>query len=158
MKALSIKQPWAWAIIHGGKPVENRDWRYPPKYRGPLFIHASKTFDWDGFEWITLNIKKLGLSPQDVPQYEKFYRGGLIGIVNMVDVVTEHPSPWFFGPLGFVLEDPRPLEFFRCNGQLGIFDLPVRKNCLHCLGVMCDLFSTQCTGDPYCEEYVNDGL
>jgi len=22
--ALSVRQPWAWAIIHAGKPVENR--------------------------------------------------------------------------------------------------------------------------------------
>ena len=26
MKALTIKQPWAWAIIHAGKDIENRDW------------------------------------------------------------------------------------------------------------------------------------
>ena len=23
-KALSVRQPWAWAIIHGGKDIENR--------------------------------------------------------------------------------------------------------------------------------------
>ena len=27
MKALSIRQPWAWAILHAGKDIENRDWR-----------------------------------------------------------------------------------------------------------------------------------
>lgn len=38
MKALTVQQPWAWAIIHGGKNTENRtqSWRY----RGPLAIHA----------------------------------------------------------------------------------------------------------------------
>lgn len=37
MKALTVQQPWAWAIFHG-KPIENRTqcWRY----RGPLAIHA----------------------------------------------------------------------------------------------------------------------
>lgn len=24
--ALSIRQPWAWAILHAGKDIENRDW------------------------------------------------------------------------------------------------------------------------------------
>ena len=24
MKALTVQQPWAWAIVHGGKDVENR--------------------------------------------------------------------------------------------------------------------------------------
>ena len=42
--ALSVRQPWAWAILEGGKDVENRAWkRQPPKHRGPLLIHAGKT-------------------------------------------------------------------------------------------------------------------
>jgi hypothetical protein len=24
--ALTVRNPWAWAIAHGGKPVENRSW------------------------------------------------------------------------------------------------------------------------------------
>ena len=40
MKALSIQQPWAWAIVNGFKPVENRTWR--TNYTGPLLIHAGK--------------------------------------------------------------------------------------------------------------------
>ena len=41
MKALSVCQPWAWAIVHGIKKVENR-WR-PTRHRGPLVIHASRS-------------------------------------------------------------------------------------------------------------------
>lgn len=41
MKALSVCQPWAHAILALGKNVENRSW--PTSYRGPLLIHASKT-------------------------------------------------------------------------------------------------------------------
>lgn len=46
MKALSIRQPWAYAIVHLGKRIENRsraDGRMPAlcRYRGPLLIHAS---------------------------------------------------------------------------------------------------------------------
>lgn len=39
-KALSIRQPWADAIIWHDKDVENRNW--PTKFRGPFCIHASK--------------------------------------------------------------------------------------------------------------------
>ena len=39
VRALTVRQPWAWAIIYGGKDLENRRWR--TSYRGPL-IHASK--------------------------------------------------------------------------------------------------------------------
>ena len=27
MKALSIRPPWAWAILHAAKDVENRTWK-----------------------------------------------------------------------------------------------------------------------------------
>lgn len=42
LPALSIIQPWAWAIMEAGKDIENRTW--PTPYRGPLVIHAAKTF------------------------------------------------------------------------------------------------------------------
>lgn len=42
MKALSIKQPWADAIVHGDKRVENRTRPAPPKYIGTrILIHSS---------------------------------------------------------------------------------------------------------------------
>jgi hypothetical protein len=39
VKALSIRQPWVWAIVHAGKDIENRTWWTP--YRGPVLIHAA---------------------------------------------------------------------------------------------------------------------
>ena len=39
MKALSVRAPWWWAILHG-KPVENRDWH--TNFRGVVLLHASK--------------------------------------------------------------------------------------------------------------------
>lgn len=41
---LSIRRPWTWLILHGGKNVENRTWT--TTYRGLLLIHASG--GWDG--------------------------------------------------------------------------------------------------------------
>lgn len=43
MKAISIKQPWAWAIANGHKTIETRTW--PTKYRGEILIVASKAPD-----------------------------------------------------------------------------------------------------------------
>jgi hypothetical protein len=40
MKALSIRQPWAWLIVKGYKDIENRTWA--TKLRGRVFVHASK--------------------------------------------------------------------------------------------------------------------
>ena len=39
LRVLAVRQPWAWAIVHGGKDVENRARSLGP-YRGPVAIHA----------------------------------------------------------------------------------------------------------------------
>lgn len=134
MKALSIQQPWAWAIFNG-KPVENRDWS--TSYRGPLLIHAGKKFDDEGFDWICDEHERLGLSLDIIPAVKDgaFFCGGLIGIVDMVDCVQEHDdrwnneapwrgNPWFSGRYGFVFANPRLIEFVPYRGKLGIFDVP----------------------------------
>lgn len=43
MKALSLRQPWAWLVAAGYKTIETRTWS--SKYRGPLLIHASGKWD-----------------------------------------------------------------------------------------------------------------
>lgn len=46
MMALTVKQPWAWAIVHSTKRVENRTWPPPDKIiRQRIAIHAGATFD-----------------------------------------------------------------------------------------------------------------
>ena len=119
MKALSIRQPWAWAILHAGKNVENRTWH--TSYRGPLLIHAGKGFDKFGKWWL---INTLGLAvPGNLP------RGGIVGRVRLVDCVThmDYDAPWFAGPFGFVLADPEEILFYNCVGRLGIFEAPLQE-------------------------------
>ncbi|HEV8462094.1 MAG TPA: hypothetical protein VGQ38_15450 [Gaiellaceae bacterium] len=43
MKALSFTQPWLWAILHGGKRIENRVAWKGCSYRGPILLHAAKS-------------------------------------------------------------------------------------------------------------------
>lgn len=46
MKALTIRQPWADAIAHGTKRVENRSWKLPAKHHGArILIHAGAQLD-----------------------------------------------------------------------------------------------------------------
>lgn len=45
---LTIKQPWAGAIVDLQKSPENRSW--DTGYRGPLAIHAGKGWDRDGHD------------------------------------------------------------------------------------------------------------
>lgn len=134
-----MRQPWAWAIIHGGKDVENRTQAWT--YRGPLAIHAGAQISERGKE--------------AVPRIVNEQRGGdgfglylganhfsaLIGTVDLVDVHVAHDgcceSPWAereYREAGgrlrkeiahLVLENPRPLpEPIPARGMLGLWTPP----------------------------------
>jgi hypothetical protein len=48
MRALTIRQPWAGAIAHQTKRIENRSWKLPAKHHGTrILIHAAATRDRD---------------------------------------------------------------------------------------------------------------
>lgn len=115
MRALSIRQPWAWAVVHGFKPVENRTWW--SNYLGPLAIHAGKTFDDDGYDFIASAFPEIRL-----PSRTGFELGGFIGAVDMVGCVAAHPSRWFFGPKAFVFENPKAVPLVAARGMQGLFD------------------------------------
>jgi hypothetical protein len=119
-KALSIRQPWAWAIINAGKDIENRDWA--TKFRGPVCIHAAKK--WGVEERLDIDcIHRLSGVRFPIGQPNL---GGIVGIAEIVDCVDMSESPWFFGPYGFVLRNVQPVEFIPVKGALGFFDW--RKN------------------------------
>jgi len=120
MKTLSIRQPWAWLIIKGEKPVENRGWF--SNYTGPLLIHASSTFDKAVYQWVRKNFPRI-----KIPTPSKYYLGAIIGSVQMVACVTPfaYQSVWFSGPYGFLFEKPKEYDnAVPCRGQLGFFDVP----------------------------------
>ena len=128
MKALSIRQPWAWAILHAGKDIENRDWRC--KVRGRVLVHASKgmTFnEYDGALNFMHGVSETYPFPKGLtlPRASALTRGALVGSVEIVDCVSASSSPWFMGTFGFVLRDPvafkQPIPF---KGALAFFDVP----------------------------------
>lgn len=127
MRALSIRQPWAWLIVHAGKDIENRSWA--TKYRGPLLVHASmgatKSQYWDAMAFIYDREKPLLPHDFKVPALEELQRGGIIGRVDVVDCVAASDSGWFMGEFGLVLRNPEPLPFRLFKGSLGLFKVPV---------------------------------
>jgi hypothetical protein len=119
---LSIRQPWAWLICHGGKDIENRSW--PSRFRGKFLVHASKGMTRDEYEEASWTADDNGV---DLPPYEQLERGGIVGVAEIVDCVNRSESPWFFGEYGFVLRNAKPLPFHECKGALGFFRLPNAK-------------------------------
>lgn len=118
MKALSILQPWAWLIINGHKDVENRSW--PTRFRGRFLVHAGKK--WGREQEEDLARVRAQLPKLIIP--DRFDVGGIVGTATVIDCVSRSPSPWFFGPWGFVLEKPATCPFIPYRGQLGWFEIP----------------------------------
>lgn len=116
--ALSIRQPWAWAIIHAGKDIENRNWR--TDVRGPICIHASSGMTKS--EWSEGAYFISRLTGVSTPAAISLDRGGIIGTAEIVGCVDASDSPWFFGRYGFVLRNAQPVNFIPVKGLLGFFD------------------------------------
>jgi hypothetical protein len=139
-RALSIRQPWAWAILNAGKDIENRSWR--THYRGRICIHAGSAIqprNLAEFKWILPDViawhhhaatstKEAKTPPptmEDLWPSQRFFidqpRGGIIGTAEIVDCVDHSDSPWFTGPYGFVLANVQPVPFIPVKGAQGMF-------------------------------------
>jgi hypothetical protein len=115
MKAVSIHQPWAWAILHAGKNVENRTWR--THHRGPLLIHVARSRKSYDRQDATLWPKLYGV---ELPAWDELTTGAILGVVDVVDCVEVGPggdlgergtSPWALeGYFGWVLANPRTFD------------------------------------------------
>ncbi len=139
MRILTIRQPWARAIIHGGKDIENRVRNIAGSYRGPVAIHAGAAWDWEA---------QFPVGDTPHPTSRSLVRSAIIGVVDLVgshvvkesaserNVCFDHHtptgdvcSPWaqpfnqFVGYRGYhlVLANPRPLaEPIPFKGGLGL--------------------------------------
>lgn len=146
MKALSIRQPWAWAILHAGKRIENRDWKgyggnsgRDKGFRGEFLIHASKRPNPTATKREALDFRDFcrerriqlpdGETPGKLTINDLFRNcGGIVGVARVVDIRPngDNPlDPWAIpGLLGIVLEDVRPLPLIACPGALGWWPVP----------------------------------
>jgi hypothetical protein len=122
MRALSIRQPWAWLIVNGHKDIENRVWS--TRYVGPLVIHASKGMTNDEYDDVA---DMLADDPRlchiKLPDRTVIERGGIVGMAHCNGSVDQCASPWFFGPYGFVLSKQRAFPMIPFKGQLGFFEV-----------------------------------
>lgn len=116
MKALSIRQPWAWAIIAGHKRIENRSWQ--TAYRGPLLIHAGGRMSASDLDALRVRALDEGFV---MPRAADLKLGGIIGQVALDDMVADSTDRWFAGPYGWILSQLRRCRFRPMRGQLRLF-------------------------------------
>lgn len=121
MKALSVRQPWAYAIIHSTKNIENRGW--PINYRGDILIHAAKTCTKKAYFEAKEFCQDMGVV---IPDLISLRRGQVIGIVTIIDCqFSPVASGWAMpGQYHWKLENPREITPIPYIGQLGIFEVP----------------------------------
>lgn len=120
--ALAVRQPWAWALIHAGKDVENRSWvrwKKDWKWRGRVAILASAGMKRDEYLDAQAFMRSLDV---DCPSPDALVRGAVIGSVQILSNVWASPSPWFVGPGALVLTEPEPALPVPAKGQLGFFE------------------------------------
>lgn len=144
MRVLTVRQPWAWAIIHGQKDIENRSRNIAGSYRGPVAIHAGKAFDFSGAG----ACREIAADyPRDPGRWRRsdWTFGAIIGVVDLVDVHQGHNTEQDrmravrscfqvgkpFGPCSpwaepdcwhLVLANPRPFaEPIPAKGRLGLW-------------------------------------
>jgi hypothetical protein len=147
VKALTIKQPWLWCITDATKRVENRTWKPPFNMIGQrIALHASKSHtkdDWHRAQdaCAIKQVPRPGTSQDLVPLGAIVATAVIVGYV----VVEEKPNttpreveasknamhydhrsdPWFFGPVGWLLDDVRKLtQPIPCKGALGLWTVP----------------------------------
>jgi hypothetical protein len=138
VRALTLWRPWPWAILFGGKRIENRPWVPPRTIIGErIALHAGKTFDEHGSEYIL----SVCPAPRDKP--ERYRYEGIVGTA-VVDQwfryeegapwlftakyaagVDDSQERWCFGPVCWVLRDVRALpEPIACKGAMGLWVVP----------------------------------
>lgn len=136
MRALTIRQPWAFAITALGKDVENRSRNIAGKYRGRVAIHAAKGVGTlDEYFAASAAIRDLtGIFPMF---HAPSRHGAVVAVAELVavdppgpplpeGVVPEGRSRWAMpGHFQLVLDDVRELAHpVPARGALGLWTLP----------------------------------
>ena len=137
MKALSIRQPWAWLIVNGYKDVENRTWDCPSTFTLPqrIYVHTGAALVEKQAIADVLRVLNFEQSETFMLGLGEMVFGAIVGEVT-VNAWTDGwaaGSPWFEGPYGLILCNPiaytKPIPY---KGRLRLFEV---KYCPQCGGL-----------------------
>ncbi len=141
MKALSIRQPWAYLVAHGYKPVENRNNWQQPRFRGEMAIHASQSITRKEHLDCVDFVVSCSL-PGEIPPYQSYPLGMIVAVVDVVDIIPPRGEDesyqhaffrcpegardwWDQDQSGILVANVRRLTpAVRCKGMLGLWTVP----------------------------------
>ena len=111
MKAITIKQPWAYLIASGIKDIENRTWK--THFRGRIYIHASAKMAnfWSTDQASIVHDELVKISLDDYEKTTGLF-SAIIGEVDIVDCVINHPSIWAEKSENYSLFNPKGVPAF----------------------------------------------
>ena len=130
MKFLSVRQPYAWAIVRGYKPVENRNWQTnnpAMRFRGPVLIQAGLQEMREHIDGVVESVAiqtKRKVTDVRTEYHENRHFGAIVGATTVTDIVSEMDNDWFFGPYGLVLKNSAWCYPVPCRGMQGFINCP----------------------------------
>lgn len=129
MKALTLTQPWATAIVEGRKVVETRSWS--ASYRGTILIHAAKGWRRDDMRYaVELHRRGVLATPaRDLPRGAIVARARLVAIYRVediaaIDLLERELGDYSPGRFAWQLEDVEPIAPIPWRGALGLWEGP----------------------------------
>ena len=143
VRALSLTQPWADAVLYAGKRIENRIKWKNSNFRGAFLIHAAKGCTKADYADVVSFLERRRIEWRP-PPYDALVRGGIVGVASVEGIVlptkggTERVvgSPgaaatfalqrdsWWMGAFALLLDGVRAVPFVEHPGSLGFFRVP----------------------------------
>jgi hypothetical protein len=133
MKVITIKQPYAQLICERIKTIENRSWK--TSFRGRVLIHTSAKPNRYPLDMVFTEKQLDEMLKNNTENYwcgheyfgAKYYDSAIIGSVEIVDCVKDHPSVWAEkGVWNWILDNavlfPEPI--LKVSGKLSFWDYP----------------------------------
>lgn len=118
MKALTVQQPWAWAVLSGRINFFMEP--FPPKIRGYFLIHSGIAYDDIMHDWLERDGTVVPLS---LPKVQ------LLGYARLLNVTTRRiggPQPVISGRFVFTLADIERITPYVAAGRRGFWPVPRR--------------------------------
>jgi hypothetical protein len=136
MRAFTVRQPWAWAIIWAGKNIENRRTSIVGSYQGVVAVHAGLQVDADALSEAAIpegHMHRLNDDYAGRPAWDA--RGAIVGVVEVLGShqVREECRDLPCWPWGALADTRWHIELGRvralaepvpCRGRPGLWTLP----------------------------------